>query len=257
MKKIAKVFALTVMLVIGGQAMAQYRGAMFLGASFPMNSFGDFDGFNEYALMRVEESDAGAAIGFNAGIKWYFNVGVEGLNAMVSVDGFYNGINSNLKTAFRESESNYNGLLLNTSFKYDATPKYFNFPAMLGVNYIYHFNPNLGIYVEAGAGGNFRLITDLEAVAKGQSVLGQEVTQRDITDYDNAITFAYQAGIGFEIAKNLVIGCSFYDLGKADVSAELIHKEVINQEAQPEAKEYKTYGNVHPVMVVGRIGFSF
>lgn len=256
MKKLVKVFAMTALMIMGGQAMAQYRGALFLGASFPMDDFGKFDSFNEYALMHIEEDDAGAAIGFNAGIKWYFNVGVKGLNVLVSADGFYNGINSDLKTAFRNAETSYDfGDLLNGSFKYDATPKYLNFPLMLGVNYIYHFNPNLGIFVEAGAGGNFRLLTNMETVTKGQ-LLNQERIYRNYSDYDNAFSFAYQAGIGFEVAKNLVISCSFYDLGKSDVKAELTNKVIVNEVAT-ETKEYKTYGSIHPVMVVGRIGFVF
>ena len=43
MNKLLKVFAMTLMLVLGGQAMAQSRGAMFLGASFPMKDFAKFD----------------------------------------------------------------------------------------------------------------------------------------------------------------------------------------------------------------------
>ena len=50
MNKLLKVFAMTLMLVLGGQAMAQSRGAMFLSATFPMKDFAKFDGFNEFAL---------------------------------------------------------------------------------------------------------------------------------------------------------------------------------------------------------------
>ena len=78
MNKLLKVFVMAVMLVLGGQTMAQTRGTMFLGASFPMKDYADFDGFNDFALTTYDSDDAGAGIGFNAGIKWYFNVGVEG-----------------------------------------------------------------------------------------------------------------------------------------------------------------------------------
>ena len=37
MKKSVRLFALVALMVIGGQAMAQTRGAMFLGASFPVS----------------------------------------------------------------------------------------------------------------------------------------------------------------------------------------------------------------------------
>lgn len=257
MKKIAKAFVLAVMLFVSGQAMAQYRGALFFGASFPMKDFGDFDGYNEFALMQAGKVNAGASIGFNAGIKWYFNVGVKDLSVLASVDGFYNGPNSDLKTAYRNDETSYDfGEIIGSRFKYDATPKYINFPAMIGVNYIYHINPNLGVYVEAGAGGNFRLITDLETYTKGQ-LLGQDIVIKECTDYDNAFGFAYQAGLGFEVAKNLVVGCSFYDLGNAEVKAKLTRKDIVNQNHVTETVDYKTYGDVHPVMIVGRVGFCF
>ena len=69
MNRLLKVFAMAAMLVLGGQAMAQSRGAMFLSASFPMNDFAKFDGLNEFALTTFDENYAGASIGFNAGIK--------------------------------------------------------------------------------------------------------------------------------------------------------------------------------------------
>ena len=132
MNRLLKVFALTLMMVLGGQAMAQTRGAMFLGASFPMSDFADFDGFDDFALTSYEldDDDAGAGIGFNAGLKWYFNVGVPGLGVMLSVDGLYNGPCQDLKNWYRTSEGSFNGGSLN----YTAKPQYINVPAMLGLN---------------------------------------------------------------------------------------------------------------------------
>lgn len=261
MKKLAKVFALAVLMVMGGQAMAQTRGAMFLGASFPMKDYGDFNGFNTFALNKMDETEAGAAIGFNAGLKWYFNVGVEGLGLMLSVDGFYNGPNSDLKDAYRKSENSYSGDLYNGSLKYNSTPKYINVPAMLGVNYIYRINPQLAVYAEAGAGGNLRFITDMETVEKGQVEIGGAVVYDRVTkttqEYDKAFSFAYQAGIGLEVAKNFVIGCSFYDLGKADVKGDMTTKTTLNNGDPSTVTDYNTYGTIHPIMILGRIGFSF
>ena len=256
MNKLLKVFVMAVMLVLGGQTMAQTRGTMFLGASFPMKDYADFDGFNDFALTTYDSDDAGAGIGFNAGIKWYFNVGVEGLGVMLSVDGLYNGYCADLKAAYRNAEVEMGNQYVGGSFSYSATPKYINVPAMLGINYIYHFNPNLGIYVEAGAGGNLRFITDLETTSK-QELLGVVTKTVINNDYDKAFSFAYQAGIGFEVAKNLVIGCSFYDLGQADVNITETKKITVGQETPIVTTDYKALGTVHPIMVLGRIGFSF
>lgn len=261
MNKLVKVFAMAVMLVIGGQAMAQTRGAMFLGASFPMSDFAEFDGFNEFPLTAtdLDADDAGAGIGFNAGLKWYFNVGVKGLGVLLSVDGFYNGPNSDLKTLYRKGEAfqiyDYDNEY--DSFTYKSTPQYINVPAMLGMNYIYHFNPNLAVYVEAGAGGNLRLITDMENVYQTH-VSSVHGTYKAITSYDKAFSFAYQAGVGIEVAKNLVIGCSFYDLGAAQVKGERTLKQTDGTPPFMENKtEYQEYGTVHPIMILGRIGFCF
>ena len=183
MKKLFAVLALAVTMIMGGQAMAQTRGALLLGASFPMSDFAEFDGFNEFALMHADEEDAGAGIGFNVGFKWYFNVGVKGLGVMLSADGLYNGPSTALKDAYRESENHYDGTLVDGSFKYNATPKHINVPIMLGLNYIYHINPNFGIYVEAGLGGDMHFLTQMESVAQGK-LLGVENKITTTQKYD-------------------------------------------------------------------------
>ena len=255
MKKLVRLFALVAMMVIGAQAMAQTRGAMFLGASFPVNDFAKYNGVNEFALKTVDATQAGAAIGFNAGLKWYFNVGVKGLGVMLSLDGFYNGPNSDLKAEYRNGQ--WGGQYVNGSFSYNATPKYINVPAMLGVNYMYNINPQLGVYVEAGAGGNMRFITQMESVGT-LNILGVESSVKTTQKYDNAFTFAFQAGLGFEIARNLRIGCSFYNLGKAEVKGdETVRTTTINNNVSNTDNTYRTFGSVQPIMVLGRIGFSF
>ena len=237
--------------------MAQTRGALLLGASFPMSDFAEFDGFNEFALMHADEEDAGAGIGFNVGFKWYFNVGVKGLGVMLSADGLYNGPSTALKDAYRESENHYDGTLVDGSFKYNATPKHINVPIMLGLNYIYHINPNFGIYVEAGLGGDMHFLTQMESVAQGK-LLGVENKITTTQKYDMGFSFAYQAGLGFEVAKNLVIGCSFYDLGKAQVKGdETVVTKLAGSTNATTKDSYNTFGTVHPYMIMARIGFSF
>jgi hypothetical protein len=252
MKKLVKVFALAVMMVMCGQAMAQTRGAMFLGASFPLEDYADFDEFDDFALVSnyLDDDDAGAGIGFNAGLKWYFNVGVKGLDVMLSLDGFFNGPNADLKTAYRNNEGSIGGQIIGAGFEYKSTPKYINVPAMLGLNYMYHLNPNFGIFVEAGAGGNLRFITDMEYVTKTH-VWIFDTNTKVTNNYDKAFTFAYQVGLGVEVAKNLVIGCSFYDLGKAQVIGERVVRGDSNS---PYAENW---GTMHPMMILGRVGFSF
>ena len=259
MNKIYKALVVVVLLLIGSQAMAQVRGALFLGAAIPQKDYAVFNNFNDFALMSNDPDDdyAGDGVGFNVGLKWYFNVGVKGLDAIVSVDGILNGANTKLKNAYRDSESSYAGPFVGGSFQYNATPKFINVPAMLGLNYMYHIHPNFGVFVEAGAGANLRFILDKETVTKGY-LLGMETIVKDFQYYDQAFSFAYQAGIGIEVSKNLVVGCNFYDLGAADVKGEQTIRTttLIDNDTRTE-NYYNIFGSVHPIMLLGRVAFSF
>ena len=246
MKKLVKVFALAAMLIMGGQAMAQTRGALFLGASFPMGDFGDGDSFTNTALGGNYD-DGGAGIGFNAGLKWYFNVGVEGLNVMLSVDGFYNGPSADMKDYYKQVKNDMENWCDNVTV---TSPKYIIVPAMLGLNYSYYINSQFGVYAEAGVGGNMRFITDY--TCKGTSKVLKLKNESNYA-YEKAFGFAWQAGAGIEVAKNLVIGCSIYGFGEAPVKGELT--SVVEGVNAP-TTDFEN-GSIKPMMILGRIGFSF
>lgn len=259
MKNFFKVLVCAAMLVVSGQAIAQIRGSLFLGATLPMGQYASFEDFDSFALISTDANDdfAGAGTGFNAGVRWYFNVGVEGLDVILSVDGFFNGPCSKLKNTYREMESSIEGPIVESSFKYNATPKYINIPAMLGLKYTYDFNPNLGVYIEAGAGGNARFITGMESVSQS-NIAGIDTKVTTIQKYEKAFSFAYQAGVGIEVSKNLVIGCNFYDLGGAGVCGEqTVKTKTLNDNVSNSKTDYLELGNVHPMVILGRIGFSF
>lgn len=255
MNKIKLMIVLMLMLFVGGQMMGQTNGALYLGASFPMKDYAEFDDFGDFALMDDDADDAGAGIGFNAGLKWYFNMGVPGLGVMLSIDGLYNGPCSALKDAYRDNENQIGGQHLNGSFTYNSTPKFINVPVMVGLNYIYNFNSNLGLYLEAGAGGNARFITPMESLAKF-TVFGAENKVVTRQSYDAAFSFAWQVGAGFEVAKNFRVGCSFYHLGNATVKGTETVKTTIGSNTDT-STDFNTFGTVKPVMVLARVGFSF
>lgn len=251
-----RILLIALIWVIGIQVMAQSRGSLFLGASLPLKDYAEFDGFDQFALFN-SGSDAGAAVGFNVGFKWYYNVGVEGLGVMLSADGFYNGPNSDLKLAYREQQGQLGNQILGYSFLYNATPSIFNVPAMLGLNYIYRFSPQFAVFAEAGAGANVRFITGMESVEE-ETIVTIDTKTRTLIKYDNVFSFAYQAGIGIEIAKVFVLSFGFYDLGNGIVKGEEeVRVTTLNDNITNTNVQYKTYGNVHPIMLVGRVGFSF
>lgn len=246
MKKLAKVLALAFLMVVGSQAMAQTHGCMSLGASFPMNGFADGQSITNTALGGNYD-DGGAGIGFNAGLKWYFGVGVKGLGVMLSVDGFYNGPNADMKDDYKTTKSDWETWCDNVSV---SSPKYINVPAMLGLNYNYELNNQFSVFAEAGIGGDMRYITDYNV--KGSSkVLSLKNSVNN--NYDMAFALAWQVGAGVEVSKNLIISCSLYDLGKASVKGET---SAIVEGVETSAKPFE-YGELHPFMVVGRIGFKF
>ena len=125
------------------------------------------------------------------------------------------------------------------------------------LNYLYNINPQLGIYAEAGVGGNMRFITEMESVGT-LNTFGIESSVKTTQKYDNTFSFAFQAGLGFEIAKNLRIGCSIYNLGKGDVKGEeTVKTTTLNDNISNTNTDYRTFGSIQPIMVLGRVGFSF
>ena len=240
MNKLKSLIVLSLMLFVGGQMMGQTHGTMYLGASFPMGDYSKVNGLNSTAIFGDEnETFGGAALGFNAGLKWDFGVGIKGLAVILSLDGFYNGPSADMKECYKEVENVLD--VLNNNIE-QTTPKYINVPAMLGLRYTFYLTPQLGIYAEAGAGGNARFITDY--TLKYTDLLN--VNHLNTTSFNTAYTFAYQAGLGMEVSKNLVIGCSIYNLGGA----------VVNGEGTEKAGDFER-GTLTPKMVLGRIGFRF
>ncbi len=248
MKKFTRMFVLSLLMIWGGHAIAQVSGSIFLGASFPMGNYGKGDYNHNWALIHEgdEFNGAGASIGANVGLKWNFGVGVKGLSVMLSVDGFYNGLNNELKEYFDQKNIDLKNDPLVSSFSINR-PKYFNIPFMVGINYVLRLSPAFGIYFEGGAGANARFITSYYEAIRYVAVDATAVMNYQ---YKTAFSFAYQVGVGFEISKNFMIGASFYSLGVSKVVAERtrpVHGTDI----------FSNERGVAPQMVLARIGFKF
>ena len=246
MNRIKSLICLSLMLVMGGQMMAQTHGTMFLGASFPMGNFNKVDGYYSTALYGGQDAKfGGAGLGFNAGLKWDFGLGVPGLAVVLSVDGFYNGNSGDMKECYKDYASGYDLLNRDIEQKY---AQHINVPVMLGMRYTYYFNPQLGLYAEGEVGGNGRFITP--HVMKYTSLLG--VKHTDTERFNTAFTFAWQAGLGLEVSKNLVVGCSFYNLGSSEVKG----TETLKSDQGKVENDFE-HGTLRPMMLLARIGFRF
>lgn len=237
---------LSLMLFVGGQMMAQTHGTMFLGASFPMGDFANVNGYYSTAIFgNGNQTLGGAGLGFNAGLKWDFGVGVPGLAVLFSVDGIYNGPSSAMKKLYKEHEDELD--LLNNDVK-QTTSKYINVSVMVGLRYTFYITPQFGIYAEGAAGGDARFITKHEMNYK--NLLGIRCV--DTEKFNTAFMFAWQAGLGLEVSKNFVLGCSYYDLGKADVTGTQTTK--IGSDSL--TNEFGR-GTLQSRMLLARIGFRF
>ena len=95
--------------------------------------------------------------------------------------------------------------------------------------------------------GNCRWITNYEETIR---YIGDVVTSTTMLDYKTALSFAYQVGVGFEVAKNFNIGVSFYDLGSSKIIAERT-LPIVGTDV------YTNVYGVRPQMLLARIGFRF
>ena len=249
MKKFTTLIVFSLLMILGEQALAQGKSAMFLGASFPMGNYGMGD-IDHWVLTHSSEDtyNAAASVGFNVGLKFNFGVGLSGLSVMLSVDGFLNGLNNNMKQYFEDRNIELKNNPDVSSFSIDR-PRYFNVPVMVGLNYVFNISPLFGIYVEGGAGANARFITSYYEAIR---YVGADKTTVMNYDYKSAFSFAYQVGAGFEISKALLIGASFYDLGASMVTAE---RTLPDQGKGTDL--YRNEKGLRPRMILVRIGFRF
>lgn len=246
MNRFTKMMVLAVLLFAGSQLFAQKNVYVRLGWANPTSTFaaGDETGFG---LVSEDFTEGGAGMGFTAGLKYKYNF-VDGFGFTLSLDGIYNGLNSDVRDWFEDMESDYEEEFDDVKLK---TPKYFNVPLMAGFNYIYDIRSNFGIYGEAGIGINFRCITDYKLEIKDS---GNNASV--IYDYDPTFTFAYQVGAGIEINEGLVVGVSFYNLGSGKVCGKEKYIENYNGSSESESERFK-YKRVTPTMVMLHLGLKF
>ncbi|MBR5832399.1 MAG: outer membrane beta-barrel protein [Bacteroidales bacterium] len=261
-----KVACLTVMVAtVMSAAMAQdaqptsadnkkIEFSLHLGGAFPMSDFGDSRANRGLVAWLDKTEKAGAGTGFDAGMKFKFNIpSINGLGVILTADFFYNGPNNDVKD-WRDD--------LIDAYIYDDglddveidLPKYINVPIMLGVNYDYVINEKISVWGEAGIGANIRKITMLDqylAVGDEELIMKQK--------YDIATTFAFQIGAGVKLMDKVSLGFHYYALGSGKVKG-MASEEYIENHAGGEYEYYDgdfTLRYVNPTMFVIRLGYHF
>lgn len=246
MKNLKKVFAL-VAIVLGCSmsAVAQNGLTVRLGGNFPVGAFGEGDKLGSLAIEDAKAALGGAAIGYNLGLKYQVKV-IAGLGAFATADFFYNGLKEDIKEDLVEVLKVDDGNI--------TLPSYMNAPVMLGLNYSF-FNPaKVALWVEAGAGVNFRSITKKET----GGAVGSLVSANGESLYDLATTFAWQAGLGVSFNNAITLGLHYYGFGSAPVEGESTSDSslggIINVETKPLSF---AKGKLNPSMLVARVGITF
>ncbi|MDR2564024.1 MAG: porin family protein [Prevotellaceae bacterium] len=186
----------TVIILVLLTSFASFAQAQFsqfhVGGAFPTSKFGDGDAGSD----RLPGSDKGfAKTGFTVGFKYYGPLQVENLSWVFALQGFYNGLNSDVKDYIEES--NFEDITLS---------KYLNFPATVGANYAFPVTETVKIYGEAGIGANFSMPT--KTSRKNHSTYADD--EYKITPM---FAFAYGLEAGLFINGKYSLGVRYNNLG--------------------------------------------
>lgn len=242
MRKARMVIALSAAIFgIAISASAQNGLTVRAGGNFPVGTFGQGESINEIALANADATLGGAAIGFNAGLKYQFSI-AGNLSAFGTADLFYNGLNSDVKEIW---EANY------TSITY---PSYMNMPVMAGLNYTILDIAGATLWAEAGAGVNFRHISKLS----GEGGVGLVTSSSIKTTYALSTTLVWQAGIGVSLDNTITLGLHYYAFGGAPIKGESkVDATLGDLVGGTSTTGTFTRGNLNPSMIVIRLGYTF
>jgi len=250
MKKALLTIAVLALLGMGA-AQAQTHFSFRFGGNFPDGKFADATG--DYANNNLNwglvdnSKKGGAGIGIVAGLQMKYDISsVKGLGVIVSVDGMFNSLNSEVTDYFDDYIDDNETSTREISI---TLPKYFNLPLMAGLNYTYDVKENLGIFAEAAMGANIRVITDME------NTITQANTERITTQaFNSATTFAYRLGAGIVLNDKYTLGIDYYNLGMAKADG-VTYTEVNGTESNNTPK-FKA-GKIKPTNITLRFGINF
>lgn len=259
MKRQIKKITLLILAILGVSCVnAQTDFSIHLGGSLPFGKYADYalspssspDG-NDFIAWNIKTDKAGAAMGFNLGVKFRFNIPtIKGLGIIATADLFINPSNKEIKDSFEEYMILF--CAQNSVNNYDfSIPKYFNIPIMLGLNYEQLIENNVKIYGEGGVGINIGTITNLE-----MSFKYQDLNLVYNTDYENQYSFAFQVGVGVLLSEKLSLGVHYYNLGSQKVKGDVRYRATWNGGGESERGNF-VFDRINPNMITLRLGYHF
>ena len=252
-----KVIALAAIILGGATAASAQNGVTVrIGGSFPVGTFSQGTEAKELALSTPEATFGGAGIGFNAGLKYQFEV-IKNLGIFATADFFYNGLNKDAKNDIK------NDIAVEGIEASSTIPSYMNVPIMLGLNYSFLNIRNIALWAEAGAGVNLGKITKMATEINAEVPLIGNINGSTTTTYDMSTTFAWQAGVGVCLGRNLSLGVHYYNLGSSVVNSETAVDTNVEKLGSLNIDNILgengkfTTGKLNPSMIVARLGYTF
>lgn len=266
MKKV-KVFTLAILMGCGA-VFAQNSIRITVGGAVPLGNFGEVkivkDDIAKWALNPGDFSQkGGAGLGATLGLQGKIGIpSVSGLGVTLSMDFFYNNLNSDLKEYFDDIiDENENNIDCD-----DFTiinQKYINFAPMIGMNYEHPINDNFKLFVGFGVGPNFRKITNYSTLYDWHEtnvISGEKIYHTDEykEEYDMNVTYAYKLGIGTVIGKRFVISLDYFGLGTAKAKGDYQSDtyNTLTGKMETESDNFK-YGKITPRILTLSMGVKF
>lgn len=191
-----KLLAVAALMLVGAQkANAQLEQSVYLNAGMPTADFHQKVASN-FALLGKDNIGMDAAMGLGLGYRagYIFDIGFGEITPFVSADLFWNQLRG-------ERRNNY-------ATKSITTPKYFNIPVMVGVNYRYELTDIITVFGEVGFGYDM-FITSAE---------GKKDDAMGYYKYKTGGATAWQIGAGSYFGHHFSIGLHYYGLGTHTVN---------------------------------------
>jgi hypothetical protein len=140
---------LTFAVFMSANAFSQGGFSIHAGTSIPISDFADDDVNND--------KGGGAAIGFNFGGKYQYQLNEGGLGLYLGAGLNYNGLKKNLKDDIQVLYDGMAGTAVDINFT-----KYFNIPITAGLYYAYKANESVSLFGELGLGVDILKMTDMK-----------------------------------------------------------------------------------------------
>lgn len=252
MKRQIKKIALLIVAILGVNcANAQTDFSIHLGLLFPQGDFAESRMDKGQVAWGSKTDRAGAGLGFDAGLKFRFNLpSVKGLGFIATADFFLNMPNDDVKDWKEDYISEMEEYSDVDEFSI-AMPHYINIPIMVGLNYEYEIKDNIKFWGEGALGLNIGALTQFKL-----SVIGDDFEENMEFSYNTNTSLAFQFGAGFMFNDKYSLGVHYYSLGSQKIKGEAVMEEIYDGDSYIDEERF-TFKSINPGMLTIRLGYHF